>query len=198
MVPQRSNGLRINRLSADYLSVASNVYTWKEKYEAPAVIKKNGVYFMFASQLTGWGMYVMSFLYCSLINGNINMLTHTQMQTITNIPRRQVLPGPGQHGRIVRKYFLLCSAPGAMFITTKLNRLQSHPQEPKPTDHRQPTSFPLATWSCKKELMSGEDRSRNLHILIVVPGTWVTDGCRATSCLPRMFPHILYRLPTPC
>jgi hypothetical protein len=30
------------------------VYTWKEKYEAPALIKKNGVYFMFASQLSGW------------------------------------------------------------------------------------------------------------------------------------------------
>ena len=27
---------------------------WKEKYEAPAIAKKNGVYFMFASQLSGW------------------------------------------------------------------------------------------------------------------------------------------------
>jgi hypothetical protein len=34
--------------------VTSNVYTFAEKYESPAVIKKNGVYFMFASQLTGW------------------------------------------------------------------------------------------------------------------------------------------------
>jgi hypothetical protein len=34
--------------------VTSNVYTWKEKYESPALIKHNGVYFMFASQLTGW------------------------------------------------------------------------------------------------------------------------------------------------
>jgi hypothetical protein len=30
------------------------VHTWAEKYESPAVVKKNGVYFMFASQLTGW------------------------------------------------------------------------------------------------------------------------------------------------
>lgn len=51
---QRRNGLRINALSDDYLTVQRNVYTWKEKYEAPAVVKKNGVYFMFASQLTGW------------------------------------------------------------------------------------------------------------------------------------------------
>jgi hypothetical protein len=36
------------------LTVSKNVYTWKEKYEAPAVLKKDGVYFMFASQLTGW------------------------------------------------------------------------------------------------------------------------------------------------
>lgn len=31
-----------------------NVYTWKEKYESPAIAKRNGVYFMFSSQLTGW------------------------------------------------------------------------------------------------------------------------------------------------
>jgi hypothetical protein len=30
------------------------MYTWKEKYESPAIAKKAGVYFMFASQLTGW------------------------------------------------------------------------------------------------------------------------------------------------
>ncbi|KAL7271775.1 hypothetical protein RUND412_005446 [Rhizina undulata] len=48
----RANGLRIDRLSDDYLSVAYNVYTWAEKYEAPAVLKKDGVYFMFSSQLT--------------------------------------------------------------------------------------------------------------------------------------------------
>lgn len=34
--------------------MTSNVHTFAEKYESPAVIKKNGVYFMFASQLTGW------------------------------------------------------------------------------------------------------------------------------------------------
>ena len=51
---QRQNGLRIDALSSDYLTVQSNTYTFAEKYESPAVIKKNGVYFMFASQLTGW------------------------------------------------------------------------------------------------------------------------------------------------
>ncbi|KAF1943383.1 Arabinanase/levansucrase/invertase [Clathrospora elynae] len=54
LTEDRQNGLRINALSADYLTVSMNVFTWKEKYEAPALIKKNGVYFMFASQLSGW------------------------------------------------------------------------------------------------------------------------------------------------
>jgi hypothetical protein len=54
LTEDRKNGLRIDLLSDDYLTVKSSVYTWKEKYEAPAVIKKNGVYFMFASKLTGW------------------------------------------------------------------------------------------------------------------------------------------------
>ncbi|KAI5811185.1 galactan 1,3-beta-galactosidase [Peziza echinospora] len=54
LTEDRKNGLRINKLSDDYLSVKENVYTWAQKYESPAVIKKNGVYFMFASQLTGW------------------------------------------------------------------------------------------------------------------------------------------------
>lgn len=54
LTEDRQNGLRINSLSDDYLNVVENVYTWAEKYESPAVVKKNGVYFMFASQLTGW------------------------------------------------------------------------------------------------------------------------------------------------
>ncbi|QRV98871.1 glycoside hydrolase family 43 protein [Ceratobasidium sp. AG-Ba] len=54
LTEDRANGLRINKLSSDYLSVVSNVYTWSQKYEAPAVFKSNGVYFMLASQLTGW------------------------------------------------------------------------------------------------------------------------------------------------
>ncbi|KAG8696780.1 hypothetical protein FRC08_006946 [Ceratobasidium sp. 394] len=55
LTEDRSNGLRIDKLSPDYLSVESNVYTWPEKYESPALIKSpSGVYFMFASHLTGW------------------------------------------------------------------------------------------------------------------------------------------------
>ncbi|CAE7178317.1 hypothetical protein CFE70_005844 [Pyrenophora teres f. teres 0-1] len=54
LTEDRENGLRINALSDTYLNVTKNVYVWKEKYEAPALIKQSGVYFMFASQLSGW------------------------------------------------------------------------------------------------------------------------------------------------
>ncbi|KAF2013618.1 carbohydrate-binding module family 35 protein [Aaosphaeria arxii CBS 175.79] len=54
LTEDRKNGLRIDLLSDDYLTVKSSTYVWKEKIESPAVIKKNGVYFMFGSKLTGW------------------------------------------------------------------------------------------------------------------------------------------------
>ncbi|KAH7131890.1 galactan 1,3-beta-galactosidase [Dendryphion nanum] len=54
LTEDRKNGLRIDLLSPDYLSVQSATYVWKEKIESPAMIKKNGIYFMFGSKLTGW------------------------------------------------------------------------------------------------------------------------------------------------
>ncbi|MET8849896.1 RICIN domain-containing protein [Amycolatopsis sp. NPDC004625] len=45
--------LRVYRLSADYLSVASAVATLPN-YESPAVIKVGGTYYLLASHLTGW------------------------------------------------------------------------------------------------------------------------------------------------
>jgi len=49
----RSNGLRIDALSADYTSVVSSVAVL-EDLEAPAMVKVNGVYFIFGSHLSGW------------------------------------------------------------------------------------------------------------------------------------------------
>ncbi|PYH44667.1 glycosyl hydrolase family 43 protein [Aspergillus saccharolyticus JOP 1030-1] len=54
LTEDRENGLRIDRLSADYLTVESNVHLFTADYEAPAVYKTGDTYFMFASQLTGW------------------------------------------------------------------------------------------------------------------------------------------------
>src|SRR5512142_536753 len=53
LTEDRANGLRIDRLSADYLSVASAVALLPDK-ESPALVKVGGTYFMFCSSLTGW------------------------------------------------------------------------------------------------------------------------------------------------
>jgi hypothetical protein len=49
----RVNGLRIDKLSADYLSVASAVAVFAD-YEAPAMVKANGRYYLLGSHLSGW------------------------------------------------------------------------------------------------------------------------------------------------
>ncbi|EKD18875.1 uncharacterized protein L3040_005098 [Drepanopeziza brunnea f. sp. 'multigermtubi'] len=54
LTEDRKNGLRINKLSKDYLTVDSPVHLFKESYEASAIYKEGGTYFMFASRLTGW------------------------------------------------------------------------------------------------------------------------------------------------
>ncbi|KKY37980.1 putative glycosyl hydrolase family 43 protein [Diaporthe ampelina] len=53
LTEDRANGLRIDALTSDYLNVSSSVYTFGS-YESPAIVKKNGYYFLFASKLTGW------------------------------------------------------------------------------------------------------------------------------------------------
>jgi hypothetical protein len=42
------------RLSDDYLSVASEVYLFDQLIESPAMLKRNGMYYIFGSHLTGW------------------------------------------------------------------------------------------------------------------------------------------------
>jgi beta-xylosidase len=49
----RASGLRIDKLSSDYLSVTSAV-TVLGDYEAPAMVKVAGRYFILGSHLTGW------------------------------------------------------------------------------------------------------------------------------------------------
>ncbi|MFG2133555.1 RICIN domain-containing protein [Streptomyces sp. NPDC048751] len=56
----RNNGLRIDKLSADYLSVDSAVAvlgsSGSNSVEAPAMVKINGMYYVFGSHLTGWSL----------------------------------------------------------------------------------------------------------------------------------------------
>jgi Glycosyl hydrolases family 43/Ricin-type beta-trefoil lectin domain-like len=53
LTEDRVNGLRIDRLSADYLSVTSAVTVFPD-LEAPALVKIGGTYYIFGSHLTGW------------------------------------------------------------------------------------------------------------------------------------------------
>ena len=48
------NHLHIDRLTADYLSAAGSVAALSPNYEAPAMVKANGRYYLFGSNLTGW------------------------------------------------------------------------------------------------------------------------------------------------
>lgn len=55
----RDNGLHIYRLSDDYLSVRELITTTRKDdgshgYESPALIRHDGLYYLFGSDLTGW------------------------------------------------------------------------------------------------------------------------------------------------
>ncbi|MFC1401123.1 MULTISPECIES: RICIN domain-containing protein [Streptacidiphilus] len=50
----RANGLRIDKLSNDYLTVVSSVQVFAD-YEAPALVKADGTYYLLGSHLSGWG-----------------------------------------------------------------------------------------------------------------------------------------------
>jgi hypothetical protein len=54
LTEDRVNGLRIDKLSSDYLSVAGATYLYSVDYEAPAMYKSGSTYFMFASHESGW------------------------------------------------------------------------------------------------------------------------------------------------
>jgi hypothetical protein len=69
LTEDRPNGLRIDALSSDYLSVTRNVYQWKEKIESPAILKKDGYYFMFGSHLTGWNANDNVYSYARSLSG---------------------------------------------------------------------------------------------------------------------------------
>ncbi|QKW24012.1 RICIN domain-containing protein [Kitasatospora sp. NA04385] len=61
LTEDRANGLRIDRLSADYLGVDSTVHLFPgqngqgEDFESPALVKAGGRYYLLGSHLTGWG-----------------------------------------------------------------------------------------------------------------------------------------------
>ncbi|KAK3388524.1 glycosyl hydrolase [Sordaria brevicollis] len=58
LTEDRKNGLRINLLSPDYLSLSpsspGSVHLFPQQIESPALLKVSGRYYMFGSHLTGW------------------------------------------------------------------------------------------------------------------------------------------------
>ncbi|KAI8649440.1 Alpha-L-rhamnosidase [Fusarium sp. Ph1] len=54
MSEDRPNGVCFYELSTDYLSVNKMLHLFPEHLESPAMIKRNGTYYLLASQLTGW------------------------------------------------------------------------------------------------------------------------------------------------
>ncbi|KAJ4423552.1 hypothetical protein N0V82_001718 [Gnomoniopsis sp. IMI 355080] len=68
LTEDRANGLRIDALTSDYLNVSSNVYLFAD-YEAPAMVKKNGYYFLFASHLSGWSPNDNEYVYATSLAG---------------------------------------------------------------------------------------------------------------------------------
>ena len=70
----RASGLRVDKLSADYLSVVSaggsggSVALFPD-YEAPAMVKANGTYFVLGSHLTGWSLNDNAYATASSLSG---------------------------------------------------------------------------------------------------------------------------------
>ncbi|KAF7534704.1 hypothetical protein G7054_g6015 [Neopestalotiopsis clavispora] len=69
LTEDRANGLRIDALTSDYLNVTSATYLWSDSIEAPAILKKNGYYFMFGSHLTGWSPNDNVYSYATSLSG---------------------------------------------------------------------------------------------------------------------------------
>ncbi|KAF3760746.1 family 43 glycoside hydrolase [Cryphonectria parasitica EP155] len=68
LTEDRVNGLRIDSLTSDYLNVSAAVYLFAD-YEAPAMLKQNGYYYLFASHLSGWDPNDNEYVYATDIAG---------------------------------------------------------------------------------------------------------------------------------
>jgi hypothetical protein len=95
----RVNGLRIDRLSSDYLSVTGAVTVFAD-FEAPALVKIGGTYYVFGSHLTGWStndnVYATS---TSLSGGWSAFTTFAPVGTHTyNTQTANVIPVQGSSG----------------------------------------------------------------------------------------------------
>jgi Ricin-type beta-trefoil lectin domain/Glycosyl hydrolases family 43 len=92
--------LNIYRLTADYHGVASLVQTlWKGSYrEAPAMFKRNGVYFLLTSGATGWGPNQQKYATASSVSGAWSGLSNVGDSTTYATQTAYVLPVQGSAG----------------------------------------------------------------------------------------------------
>ncbi|MER5430248.1 RICIN domain-containing protein [Streptomyces sp. NPDC002588] len=104
----RNNGLRIDKLSADYLSVDSAVTilggSGSSSVEAPAMIKKDGTYYVFGSHLTGWSL-----------NDNI-YATATSLSGPWSSFRNFAAPGTHTYGSQTANVITVQGASGTTYI----------------------------------------------------------------------------------
>ena len=101
MSEDRTNAkLQIYQLSSDFLSVAALVKTLPQ-YEAPAMAKINGTYFVFGSHLTGWSTNDNQYATASSITGSwvvlpeLRAVRHQHLQLADDVdPPSRAPPRP--------------------------------------------------------------------------------------------------------
>ncbi|KAJ3544982.1 hypothetical protein NM208_g2746 [Fusarium decemcellulare] len=69
LTEDRKNGLRINALTDDYLNVSRKVHLFDRHFESPALLKRDGYYFVFGSNLTGWYPNDNKYAYAKSLSG---------------------------------------------------------------------------------------------------------------------------------
>ncbi|MBN1173261.1 MAG: RICIN domain-containing protein [Micromonosporaceae bacterium] len=89
--------LHVYRLSADYLTVSSRVQLlWAgQKREAPALFKRNGVYFLLTSGCTGWSPNQQKYATATSITGTWSSLQNVGNGTMYDSQTTFVLPIQG-------------------------------------------------------------------------------------------------------
>lgn len=99
LTEDRANGLRIDKLSDDYLSVDSAVAVLADM-ESPAMVKVGGTYYLFASHLTGWRTNDNAYTTATSLSGPWSPwkpFTPAGSSTF-NSQTSYVLPVSGRHG----------------------------------------------------------------------------------------------------
>ncbi|KAL0934923.1 glycosyl hydrolase family 43 protein [Colletotrichum truncatum] len=69
LTEDREYGTRIMKLTDDYLDVKEITFGWQYFAESPALVKRNGLYYIFGSHLTGWNANDNVYSYAESLSG---------------------------------------------------------------------------------------------------------------------------------